>query len=63
MAEQHDMYSMTAGRGNTLFLGYATVPVQRIHTTYSPEDAMREGTLFPDLNLPMGIYGKEGFRP
>lgn len=53
---------MQPGAVNSLFLGYATVPIQRMGATYSLEEAMREGTLFPDLNLPMQVYGKEGVR-
>ncbi len=53
---------MQPGRVNSLFLGYATVPIQRMGETYTLEVAMREGTLFPELNLPYQVYGKEGVR-
>lgn len=61
MAEH--MQHSASGTENRLFLGYATVPVQTLSVTYSLEEAMREGTIFPELNLPINVYGKEGFRP
>lgn len=50
-------------RVGRLFLGYSTVPLQRIGVTYTPEEALYEGTLFPELTLPMSMYGKEGYLP
>lgn len=49
-------------RTNSLFIGYATVPLQRMGATYTLDVAMQEGTLFPELNLPMRIFGREGVR-
>lgn len=33
-------------------LAIASVPMQKWEDLYSPEDALREGTAFPSLNLP-----------
>ena len=44
-----------------LLIGYAAVPNQRMTNVYSPMEALEAGTLFPELNLPFGVYGKEGF--
>lgn len=38
-------------------VGYAFVPVQVFGEMYSPEEALANGTAFPELNLPMAIYG------
>lgn len=35
-----------------LALAIATVPMQKWRLTYSPEKALREGTMFAELNLP-----------
>ena len=40
-------------------LGYAYVPIQRWRMLYTPEDALRAGTLFEELYLPMEVYGHE----
>ena len=40
-------------------LGYAYVPVQRWRMLYKPEDALKAGTLFEELYLPMEVYGHE----
>ena len=36
--------------------GYAYVPVQRMGKVYTPQKAICEGTIFPELNIPMGVY-------
>ena len=36
--------------------GYAYVPVQRMGKVYTPQKAMCEGTIFPELNIPIGVY-------
>lgn len=43
-------------------VGYAYVPGQQaeMRNLYSPEDALNNGTIFPILNKPLGVYGKEG---
>ena len=40
-----------------LKLAYAYVPIQKIDSVYSSSEALRKGTLFPELNLPLGVYG------
>lgn len=37
---------------NPKHLAIATVPVQEWGATYEPDQALRQGTIFPDLNLP-----------
>ena len=39
-------------------VGYAYVPYQQLNTVYTPEDALCNGTIFPELNLTMCEYGK-----
>lgn len=39
-------------------LAIASVPIQKWENLYSPEDALREGTAFPSLNLPFFITEK-----
>ncbi len=39
-----------------LKLAYAYVPIQKISSVYSSSEALRKGTLFPELNLPLGVY-------
>ena len=36
--------------------GYAYVPVQRMEKVYSPGKAIRVGTIFPELNIPIDEY-------
>lgn len=33
-------------------LGMASVPIQKWETPYDPEKALKDGTIFPGLNLP-----------
>ncbi len=40
-----------------LKLAYAYVPIQKIDKVYSSCEALGNGTLFPELNLPLGVYG------
>lgn len=40
-------------------LAYAYVPYQRYEKPYDKETALRVGTIFPSLNKPLGVYGKE----
>lgn len=42
-------------------IGYAFVPEQHFGTVYDMDMALERGTLFPELDLPMGVYGKEGY--
>lgn len=39
-------------------IGYAYVPFQKFRMLYSAEDALSHGTLFEELYLPLGVYGK-----
>ncbi len=41
-------------------VGYAYVPVQVLDETYEPQKGLKRGTIFPELDLPIEIYGKEG---
>ncbi|MBQ9383539.1 MAG: spore coat associated protein CotJA [Ruminiclostridium sp.] len=36
--------------------GYAYVPFQRIGRVYTPEKAMVQGTVFPELDIGIGEY-------
>lgn len=40
-------------------IGYAYVPIQRFRMLYTPEDALKHGTLFEELYMPLGVYGNE----
>ena len=44
---------------NDLPLAYSYVPYQRFEKPYSKEKALSVGTVFPGLNKPLGVYGKE----
>ena len=39
-------------------VGYAYVPYQQLTSVYSPEEALSNGTVFPELNLTICEYGK-----
>ncbi len=41
--------------------GYAYVPIQIANdrNLYSPEMGLNRGTIFPTLDLPLGVYGKQ----
>ena len=41
--------------------GYAYVPIQTAsdRNLYSPEMGLSRGTIFPTLDLPFGVYGKQ----
>ena len=38
-------------------VGYAYVPVQQAETVYEPCRALDRGTVFPELDLPIDVYG------
>ena len=40
-------------------LGYAYVPIQRWRMLYTPENGLKRGTLFEELDKPMEVYGNE----
>lgn len=37
-------------------VGYAYVPEQRMEKVYPPSKAIKVGTIFPELNIPMDEY-------
>ena len=37
-------------------VGYAYVPFQKLGRVYTPERAMQQGTIFPELDLGLGEY-------
>lgn len=41
--------------------GYAYVPIQTANdrNLYSPEMGLKRGTIFPTLDLPLGVYGNQ----
>ncbi len=39
-------------------IAYAYVPAQTIGELYSPHEGLKRGTVFPELDLPMEVYGK-----
>ena len=40
-------------------LAYAYVPYQKYETPYDMETSLKYGTIFPKLNNPIEVYGKE----
>lgn len=40
-------------------LAYAYVPFQVLDSTYSMQEGFSNGTIFPELNKPLGVYGAE----
>ncbi len=40
-------------------VGYAYVPMQVMGETYDPEKGLNQGTIFPELDIPMEKYGKQ----
>ena len=40
-------------------LAYAYVPYQKYETPYDMETSLKCGTVFPKLNKPIEVYGKE----
>ena len=52
------------GYTTTPWLAHAYVPWQFYATSYNPTEALFNGTLFPELNMPQGEYGPcEGPKP
>lgn len=37
-------------------VAYAYVPMQQLNELYPPDLALREGTIFPELNIPASEY-------
>lgn len=46
---------------NMPMVGYAYVPIQQaeMRNLYSAEDGFINGTIFPILHKPLGVYGKQ----
>ena len=44
---------------NELPLAYSYVPYQKFETPYNMTEAFKYGTVFPKLNKPIEVYGKE----
>ena len=42
---------------NETRVGYAFVPEQEFKQVLQPEEALCKGTVFPELYLPMEVYG------
>lgn len=42
-------------------VGYAYVPIQQadMRNLYSTEEGLMNGTIFPILNKPLGVYGRQ----
>lgn len=47
-------------KGKHLAMGY--VPWQQFECTYEPSQALRVGTIFPELDKPFLAYGRKGMR-
>ena len=39
-------------------VGYGYVPVQKLNTVYGADEALKQGSLFPELVLTIEEYGK-----
>ena len=37
-------------------VGYAFIPIQRLDKVYSPKNALKAGTIFPELNITIDEY-------
>ena len=48
-----DHYMM---KKNEVMPGYAYVPIQQLDKVYSPNVALKEGTIFPELNITIDEY-------
>lgn len=44
---------------DSLPLAYAYVPWQKWQMLYKPQDALMAGTMFEELDKPLGVYGNE----
>lgn len=42
---------------NKLPLAYSYTPMQELGSLYDSCEALKNGTVFPELNLPFGVYG------
>mgnify|MGYP004475462989 FL=1 len=44
---------------SSMLIAYAYVPYQRVGKLYCESDALKNGTVFPELNKPLAVYGRE----
>lgn len=44
---------------SSMHIGYAYVPYQQSEQLYCESEALKNGTVFPELNKPLGVYGRE----
>lgn len=53
--------SNTPSPGCNWLVGYAYVPIQVAddRNLYDPETGLTRGTIFPTLDLPLGVYGRQ----
>ena len=40
-------------------LAYAYVPIQRWRMLYAPDQGLKRGTIFEELDMPMEVYGND----
>ena len=52
----NNAYDEKDTREMTEKVGYAYVPYQKLSRVYTPERAMQQGTVFPELDLGIGEY-------
>ena len=48
---RNELPDLTCGK-----VGYAYVPYQKLGKVYTPERAMQQGTIFPELDICLGEY-------
>lgn len=53
---QDDNSSPQMGMNTHMMLGYGYVPVQQLNTVYDAATGLRNGTIFPELNIPIDEY-------
>ena len=46
---------------DNMLVGYAYVPIQQanMRNLFDPEYGLKEGTIFPILDKPLGVYGRQ----
>lgn len=42
---------------NKLPLAYSYTPMQELGSLYSYSEGLKNGTIFPELDMPLGVYG------
>lgn len=52
-------YAMPTDPLNNMLIGYSYVPFQKAGKLYCESEALKNGTVFPELNKPLGVYGRE----